>query len=285
MTAQSKLFIVATPIGNLDDFSLRAIEVLKAVDLVAAEDTRHSKKLLQHYQIDTPMVSYHDFSDLTETLKLIELLQAGKSIALISDAGTPLISDPGYRLVSEARSADIPVLPIPGASALTAALSVSGLPTDRFSFEGFLPAKQVARVKKLQLLELDSRTLVFYESPHRIQASLADMTAVFGESRKTFVGRELTKKFESHFLGDLQQCLQWVEADANNQKGEFVIVVAGNDDDKDEDSKLQQAMAIVHTLSADLSMKRAVALASEITGTRKNLLYDKALKEMDSIAE
>ena len=282
MSTQAKLFIVATPIGNLDDFSFRAIEVLKAVDLVAAEDTRHSKRLLQHYQIDTSLISYHDHSDLSETLKLIELLEAGKSIALISDAGTPLISDPGYRLVTEARSKGIPVLPIPGASALTAALSVSGLPTDRFSFEGFLPAKQVARVKRLQLLEVDSRTLVFYESPHRILVSLSDMNSVFGDSRKAFIGRELTKKFESHFLGSLQECVHWVRSDGNNQKGEVVVVVAGNDDAKDEDLKLKQAMTIVQSLGKELSMKKAVALASEITGTRKNLLYSKALEELDS---
>lgn len=282
MPAQASLYIVATPIGNLDDFTQRAIEVLKSVDVLAAEDTRHSKKLLQHYQINVPLVSYHDHSGSDDTKKLIGLLKEGKSIGLVSDAGTPLISDPGYRLVREARQEGISVIPIPGASALTAALSVSGLPTDRFSFEGFLPSKQPARIKKLEQLKSDSRTLVFYESPHRVEASLGDMASVFGEIREAFIGRELTKKFESHFFDELQACLQWVKSDSNNQKGEFVFVVAGNSDIDDEDRKLQQAMAIVRLLGKDLSMKRAVALASEISGARKNQLYDAALKEMNS---
>jgi 16S rRNA (cytidine1402-2'-O)-methyltransferase len=195
------LYVVATPIGNLGDISARAIDTLQGVDLIAAEDTRHSKALLEKIEVKTPLTSYHDFSDDSVAVRLLDKLRQGSSIALISDAGTPLISDPGFKLVRLVREAGIAVIPIPGASAITAALCVAGLATDRFCFEGFLPSKQGAREQSLTQLQYELRTIVFYESPHRIEAMLASVVAVFGGRRQVFVAREVTKKFESHFLG------------------------------------------------------------------------------------
>ena len=277
MSDSGTLFIVATPIGNLDDITLRAIEVLKSVDLIAAEDTRHSKVLLQRIQVDTPLVSYHDFSTEQASRKIIEELLSGKSIALISDAGTPLISDPGYRLVSQARANDIAVIPIPGPSAVTAALSVAGIPTDRFAFEGFLPNKTAARLARLRELKDEARSLVFYESTHRILSSIEDMQSVFGPERLLFVGRELTKKFESHFKGTIPDCQLWLQKDENAQKGEFVIVVAGSDAATAQDELLQEALQLVTKLLPHMPMKTAVALACDITGAKKNALYQLAL--------
>jgi len=281
MTDSGTLYIVATPIGNLDDISSRAIDILKSVHLIAAEDTRHSKKLLQNFQIDTPVVSHHDFSNDSAIEKILAKLKSGQSIALISDAGTPLISDPGYKLVHLARQQALTVLPIPGASAVTAALSVSGLATDRFVFEGFLPAKSGARRKRLEILAREPRTLVIYESPHRIIQSINDVSDVLGAQRQMFVARELTKKFESHFLGSVADCIGWLESDTNNQKGEFVVVVAGCDENDEEVRKQQQAMEIVILLRNEVSLKKAVAIASQITGARKNWLYDAALQNVD----
>ncbi|MEX0963617.1 MAG: 16S rRNA (cytidine(1402)-2'-O)-methyltransferase [Pseudohongiellaceae bacterium] len=279
MSDTGTLYIVATPIGNLDDISKRAIDILNSVDLIAAEDTRHSQKLLQSIQVTTPVVSHHDFSAHSAIDRILEKLNSGSSIALISDAGTPLISDPGYRLVSMARQQHIPVIPIPGASALTSALSVSGLATDRFTFEGFLPSKATARRKRLAALANEQRTLVFYESTHRIMDSLRDMCAAFGEQRLLFIARELTKRFESHFLGAAQAAVQWLSADTNQQKGEFVVVVAGCDEQLEQARRHSQGMDIVRLLKPELSMKKAVTLASQISGARKNLLYEAALKE------
>jgi 16S rRNA (cytidine1402-2'-O)-methyltransferase len=270
---------VATPIGNLEDISARALEILNSVAVIAAEDTRHSKALLQRYQIATRMVSYHDFSNKAAVHKLLSQLEAGASIALISDAGTPLISDPGYRLVSAARDRGIAVFPVPGASALTAALSVAGLPTDRFLFEGFLPAKTSARSQRLQELSADPRTLVLYESSHRIVAALQDMVAVFGGARQIFVGRELTKKFETHYRGTLESGLVWLQEDSNQQKGEFVLVIAGSDPREEEDRQHQQALQVVALLREEMSLNRAVAIAARISGARKNRLYEAALAD------
>ena len=280
MSESGTLYIVATPIGNLDDISKRAIETLNGVDLIAAEDTRHSQKLLQSIQVDTPVVSHHDFSADRATNRILDKLKSGSSIALISDAGTPLISDPGYKLVSLARQKNFSVIPIPGASALVSALSVSGLATDRFTFEGFLPSKLAARQKKLSGLAGEQRTMVFYESTHRIMESLMDMRAAFEEQRLIFIGRELTKRFESHFLGTAAACLEWLGGDTNQQKGEFVVIVAGCDELLEEAQRHEQAMNIVRLLKSEVSMKKAVSLASEISGARKNLLYEAALNEL-----
>lgn len=277
MTATGTLYIVATPIGNVDDITLRAVDTLHGVDLIAAEDTRHSGVLMQRLQVRTPMVSYHDFSSEQATSKIISELLAGKSIALISDAGTPLISDPGYKLVCLARENRIPVIPLPGPSALTAALSVAGLPTDRFAFEGFLPNKTAARTARLRELRFDTRSLIFYESTHRIAASIADMQSELGGERLMFVGRELTKKFESHFYGSISACLDWLQGDANQLKGEFVLVVAGCDGQQRQQQQQDEALAVVAKLRAHMPMKSAVALASELTGAKKNALYQLVL--------
>jgi len=279
MNDPGTLYIVATPIGNLDDISRRAIEVLCQVDLIAAEDTRHSQRLLQNIQVNTPVVSHHDFSAQNAIDRILEKLESGSSVALISDAGTPLISDPGYKLVKLARQKNLLVLPIPGASALVSALSVSGLATDRFTFEGFLPSKAPARRSRLSSLADEQRTMVFYESTHRIMSCLQDMSTVFGEQRPIFIGRELTKRFESHFLGTASACVEWLSADANQQKGEFVVIVGGSDELLEEARKHEQAMDIVRLLKKEVSMKKAVSLASKISGARKNLLYEAALKE------
>jgi 16S rRNA (cytidine1402-2'-O)-methyltransferase len=277
MSESGTLYIVATPIGNLDDISRRAIEILNSVDLIAAEDTRHSQKLLQSIQVGTPVVSHHDFSADSAINRILDKLVSGSSIALISDAGTPLISDPGYRLVSLARQRNLCVIPIPGASALVSALSVSGLATDRFTFEGFLPSKAAARQKRLSGLADEQRTMVFYD---RIMESLMDMGATFEEQRLIFIGRELTKRFESHFLGTAAACVEWLDGDVNQTKGEFVVIVAGSEERLEEVRRHEQAMDIVRLLKSEVSMKKAVSLASKISGARKNLLYEAALKEL-----
>ncbi|MBL6753591.1 MAG: 16S rRNA (cytidine(1402)-2'-O)-methyltransferase [Pseudomonadales bacterium] len=283
METQGTLYIVATPIGNLEDISARAIAVLKQVDLIAAEDTRHSKRLLQHFAIATPLTSYHDFSSDSEVKKLLDELVIGRSLALISDAGTPLISDPGYRLVEMARSRGIAVIPVPGASAVIAALSVAGIPSDRFYFEGFLPAKSTQRCKRLAALAEETSTLVFYESPHRIIACLNDMAAVIAEpdKRKVFVARELTKKFESHFLGSVLEAASWIASDENNSRGEFVLVLEGRVAKlgSDIDELMRKAIDTAELLSAEVSMKRAVAVAARLVGVRKNALYAAMLEK------
>ena len=278
MIEPGTLYVVATPIGNLDDMSKRAIDVLQSVAVIAAEDIRHSKKLLQYFHIKTRLVSYHDFSSESVANELLDQLMSGQSIALISDAGTPLISDPGYKLVNLLRDRDIPVIPIPGASAVIAALSVAGLATDRFVFEGFLPAKTAARLARLKSLSSESRSLVIYESPHRILASLTDMGQAFGESRQIFIGRELTKKFETHYRGTIPHCLQCLQQDSKQRKGEFVLVIQGCSEEILQAVKQQQALDLVDYLRKDVSMKKAVSIASQITGARKNQLYEAALK-------
>lgn len=278
-SASGVLYIVPTPIGNLGDMVPRAVEVLQTVAVIAAEDTRHSGKLMQLFQVRTPMVSYHDYSEEQSGRELLKRLLAGESVALISDAGTPLISDPGYRLVSLAREAGIKVVPIPGACAAIAALSASGLPSDRFSFEGFPPAKSGARKSLLQTLLQDPRTLIFYESPHRIVASLTDMAEVFGTGRQVVLAREISKTFETFLSGTLAEVLAQVTADENQQRGEFVLLLRGYEAPHDLTGPSPEACRVMRLLlDESLPLKQAASLAAQITGEKKNRLYDWALE-------
>ena len=270
------LYVVATPIGNLQDISLRAIEVLKKVDRVAAEDTRHAMQLLNHFSINKPTLSLHEFNERERVGVLLAYLQQGESVALVSDAGTPLISDPGFLVVREAKAVGIPVVPVPGPCAAITALSVSGLATDRFIFEGFLPAKEEARRQRLTLLRHERRTLIFYEAPHRLLDTLQSMSTVFGSQRKAVVARELTKVHESVLAMDLAALIAWFTSHPDQQRGEIVILVTGAEEEKQHAKEVipKEALAI---LLEELPLKQAVALASKITGERKNVLYELAL--------
>lgn len=267
------LYIVATPIGNLADISARALDVLAQVDWIAAEDTRHSQKLLQHFGINKPLISLHEHNEQQKSQMLLEKLQAGETGALISDAGTPLISDPGFVLVKELRANNINVSPIPGASAMIAALSVAGLPTDSFSFYGFLPAKNAKREAFLQELKQLSPTMVFYESPHRILESLESLVAVFGE-RQAMAGREMTKKFEQFVAGSLVEILEYFQANQDKVLGEFVLVVEGN--------KPQPDLVVAETawiplievlLKQNLPVKQISEIVADYFGVKKNQVY------------
>lgn len=271
------LYIVATPLGNLGDISTRARDVLAEVDMIAAEDTRRTQTLLAHLGIHTKTIAYHAFNEHARTEGLLDHLRAGKSIALVSDAGTPLISDPGYLLVKAAREAGIKVVPIPGPCALITALCVSGLPTDHFYFEGFLPAKTAQRCGVLHDLIDMNCTLVFYEAPHRLLDSLADMNQVLGP-REAVLGRELTKQFETVLAGPLPELIAKISADPNQQKGECVVMVAGSEEDKAK--ALVTVDNVLDILLADLPLKQAASLAAKITGVSKNELYDRALKKL-----
>lgn len=273
------LYVVATPIGNLDDISARALKILGAVKLIAAEDTRHSVRLLQHFGIQTPLAPCHEHNERDEGSRFIARLLAGDDVALVSDAGTPLISDPGYHLVRQARAAGITVVPVPGACALIAALSAAGLPSDRFMFEGFLPAKAVGRRARLEQVKEESRTLIFYEAPHRILECLQDMQAVFGDERPAVLARELTKTFETLKGLPLAELRAFVESDSNQQRGECVVLVAGWSAPEDDQAVSTQALRVLDLLLAEMPLKRAAALAAEITGVRKNLLYQAALEK------
>ncbi|WP_213630429.1 MULTISPECIES: 16S rRNA (cytidine(1402)-2'-O)-methyltransferase [Pseudomonas] len=273
-----KLYVVATPIGNLDDISARALRVLREVSLIAAEDTRHSVRLLQHFGIDTPLAACHDHNEREEGGRFLARLQAGEDVALISDAGTPLISDPGYHLVRRVRAAGIAVVPVPGPSALIAALSAAGLPSDRFIFEGFLPAKTAGRRSRLESVKEEPRTLIFYEAPHRILECLEDMVSIFGGERQAVLARELTKTFETLKGSPLAALRDWVASDSNQQRGECVLLVAGWQAPEGEDAISGEALRVLDLLLAELPLKRAAALAAEITGVRKNLLYQAALE-------
>lgn len=278
MTAPGTLYVVATPIGNLDDISARMLKTLQNVALIAAEDTRHSARLMQHFGINTPLIACHDHNERDQGLRLVERLLAGESIALISDAGTPLISDPGFHLVRAARAAGVPVVPVPGPCALVAALSAAGLPSDRFVFEGFLPARSSGRRQQLEALCEEPRTLIFYEAPHRLLESLRDMQTVFGDERVVVLARELTKTFETIKGAPLVELCAWVEADSNQQRGECVLLVEGWRAPEGEESLSAEVLRILQLLLAELPLKRAAALAAEITGVRKNLLYQEALR-------
>lgn len=266
------LWVVATPIGHRDDLSARAIVTLREVAVIAAEDTRHSRPLLVHHNIDTPLIALHDHNERDAVDAIVRRMAAGDSVALISDAGTPLISDPGFRLVRAARAAGIRCIPVPGACAAIAALSVAGLPSDRFVFEGFLPPKAAARRSRLQELGGDARTLIFYESSHRVAESLADMRDIFGATREAVLARELTKMFETVLGEPLAELAARVAADPDQQRGECVILVAGRGEEAD--AKLAEGRRIFAILREELPPAKAAKLAAAITGAPRKLLYE-----------
>lgn len=272
------LYVVATPIGNLGDMTPRAVEVLQRVARIAAEDTRHSAGLLRHFGIHTPLFALHEHNEREASVEVVQRLQQGEDIALISDAGTPLISDPGFPLARLAHEAGIRVVPLPGASALITALSAAGLPTDRFTFEGFLPPKSTARRHALEALVAERRTLAFYEAPHRLLETLEDMAAVFGAERLAVLARELTKTFETLRRAPLGELLEFVRGDSDQQRGEAVLLVHGAPppaaDALDDDSR-----RVAELLAAELPVKQAAALAAKITGAKKNQIYDYLVKE------
>jgi 16S rRNA (cytidine1402-2'-O)-methyltransferase len=268
------LYIVATPIGNLEDITLRALRVLKEVDLIAAEDTRHTRNLLSHYDIQTPLTSYHEHNERTKAQPLVKRLVSGENIALVSDAGTPAISDPGYRLVVDAVHAGIQVIPLPGASALAATLSAAGLPTDCFAFEGFLPAKKQERIARLQELKNDPRTLVFYEAPHRLKKSLQDMQQIFDE-RQIVVGRELSKVHEEFLRGTVSDVIARL-AD-REVKGEVTIVVHGCTDEC-QVSEENIGTEIHRLIDEGMGIKDISELLGERYRISKRQIYQLALK-------
>lgn len=277
-TKAGSLFIVPTPIGNLGDITERALNVLRDCDAIAAEDTRHSGQLLQHLGIRKEMFALHEHNERQRASQVIERLQRGDNIALISDAGTPLISDPGYVLVQQCREAGVTVTALPGACAFVTALSGAGLPTDRFTFEGFLPAKPQQRRKRLQELAAETRTLVFYESPHRIADTLADMMTEIGPNRPLVMARELTKQFETYLSGSIAEVQQRVIGDSNQQRGEIVLILGGAEEQAADDVN-PAAMKTLNLLRKELPLKKAAALAAEIHGARKNTLYQLALEQ------
>ena len=270
------LTIVATPIGNLNDMGPRAVQTLQSVSLIACEDTRHSKKLLNHFSIDKPCIAYHDHGDRHMIEKLLLRLEKGEDIALISDAGTPLISDPGYRLVAQARSRGITVVPVPGACAAIAALSVSGLPTDSFYFGGFLPAKTGQRKTALNDLKAATETLVFYEAPHRILETVVDMAEIFGHQRQAFLAREISKTFETFLQGSLDELQQQISLDTNQQRGEIVLVIAG-EDEKSANTSVDSDK-VLRLLLKELPASKAASLTAKICGVDKKAMYQAALE-------
>lgn len=271
MQPAGTLHVVATPIGNLADLSPRALETLRTVAAICAEDTRHTRQLLAHFGLERPLLALHEHNEAEVAEKLVARMVAGDSLALVSDAGTPLVSDPGFRLVRAAREAGIRVSPVPGPSALIAALSVAGLPSDRFAFEGFLPAKAGARRERLAALAGETRTLVFYESSHRIGDTLADCVAAFGPERPAALARELTKLFETVLDGGLAALQARVDADPNQRKGEFVLLVQGAGDAAD--ARLAEGRRVYALLAAELKPSVAAKLAAEITGAPRKALY------------
>lgn len=270
------LYIVATPIGNLQDITQRALSVLQEVDCIAAEDTRHSGLLLAHYGIKKPFFALHDHNEQQKAHLLVEKLQQGQHIALISDAGTPLISDPGFHLVRQCRHAGIQVVPIPGACAAITALCVSGIASDRFCFEGFLPAKTKARCDKLQTLAEEPRTLIFYESTHRILDTLADVAQVFGAERYVVLAREITKTWETIQGDSVANLRHWLQADPNRTKGEMVLIIEGKP--KQTSAEIDpQAIKALKLISEALPLKKAAAIVAELYGYKKNMLYQYGL--------
>lgn len=274
------LYIVATPIGNLSDITQRALQTFAEVDLIAAEDTRHSGLLLSHYGIKKPFFALHDHNEQEKAQVLVEKLKNGTHIALISDAGTPLISDPGFHLVRQCREAGIKVVPLPGACAAITALCASGIASDRFCFEGFLPAKSKARKDKLESLIEEERTLIFYESTHRILETLADMQEVLGEDRYVVLAREITKTWET-IVGDRLSALrQWLSEDANRTKGEMVVIVEGKAKLDKEAEFSAQAIKALRLISQELPLKKAAAIVAELYGYKKNALYQFGLDNL-----
>lgn len=270
------LYIVATPIGNLDDITQRALNTFEQVDLIAAEDTRHSGLLLSHYGIKKPFFALHDHNEQQRATVLVEKLSQGFNIALISDAGTPLISDPGFHLVRSCRQAGIKIVPVVGACAAIAALCSSGIASDRFCFEGFLPAKSKARCDKLAKLTNETRTLIFYESTHRILDTLADMQQEFGVERYIVMARELTKTWETIYGANIQELLEWLKEDSNRIKGEIVLVVEGKQN-SDEKEIPAQAIKLLERLNQELPLKKAAAIVAETFDCKKNELYQYGL--------
>ena len=275
----STLYIVPTPIGNLGDITQRALTVLSSVDLIAAEDTRHTGLLLQHFAINARLFALHDHNEQQKAETLLTKLRDGQSIALVSDAGTPLINDPGYHLVRLCRDAGINVVPLPGACAAITALSAAGLPSDRFCYEGFLPAKSKGRCDTLRALEQESRTLIFYESTHRLLESLQDMVAVWGEARYVVLAREITKTWESIYGAPVGELLAWVQEDENRRKGEMVLIVEGYH--AQADALPPEALRTLALLQDALPLKKAAQLTAEIHGVKKNALYKYALEQQE----
>lgn len=275
------LYIVATPIGNLDDISARAVAVLSKVTLIAAEDTRHSGRLLQALGVETRMMALHDHNERDRAEGLLQKLAAGTDVALISDAGTPLISDPGFVLVREARRRGLRVSPVPGPSAIITALCAAGLPTDRFAFEGFLPAKKGARLAALEHLSSQAATLVFYESPHRILEAVDDIAQAMGPDRELVIARELTKTFETFYSGPASEVLQTLQDDPHGSRGEFVIMIHGAQKDP-ADAGMEEVDRLLKLLLGELPVKKAAKLVAEISGKAKNELYQRALTLKDA---
>jgi len=265
------LYVVATPIGNMDDVSSRMRHTLATVSKIAAEDTRRTKRLLSHIGVDTPCFSFHDHNERQKLEWLVQLLESGESIALVSDAGTPLISDPGYPLVTELRKRNMKVVAIPGPCALVAALSIAGLPSDRFIFEGFLPSKSGARLTKLESISSETATSIFYESSHRIKACISDMASVFGIDRHVVIARELTKTFETVLDASVGELVDILENDVNQSKGEFVVMVRGAE--KKKDGLCEESKILAVKLSEYLPKKQASKIVAEIHNEKKNLIY------------
>jgi len=278
LPAAGTLYVVATPIGNLSDFSPRAAATLEDCDLIAAEDTRHTGILLKHFQINTPQLSLHDHNEAARAAEIIAMLREGKSVALVSDAGTPAISDPGFELVRAAAAAGFNIIAIPGPCAAIAALSIGALPTDRFCFEGFLPARGTARKLRLKSLEAEPRTLVIYESPHRVRETLEDCVTAFGEARAATVVREATKLHETTYRGSLRELLDKSSTDADFSRGEIVLLIGGAAETADGDSAAKSRLdKVLIALLAELPLKQAARLAAQITGARDNEVYKRAL--------
>lgn len=274
------LYIVPTPIGNLADITQRALEVLAQVDIIAAEDTRHTGKLLAHFNIQTKTFPLHDHNEQQKAQVLVDKLLSGQSIALVSDAGTPLISDPGYHLVNQCRQAGVKVVPLPGACAVITALSASGLPSDCFSFEGFLPAKSKGRKDKFLEIANVARTCIFYESPHRIDESLQDMLAILGPDRQVVLARELTKTFETIQGLPLGELIEWINQDDNRKRGEMVLLVHGAREAVNAELP-EEALRSLAILSKELPLKKAAALTAEIYNLKKNALYKWGLENLN----
>ena len=277
--ASGTLYVVATPIGNLGDLSARARDVLAGVDVIAAEDTRHTTRLLSHFGLKRPLLACHDFNERERSEQIVHRLQQGESVALVSDAGTPLISDPGYHLVNAVRDAGLKAVPIPGACAMVAALSVSGLPSDRFFFEGFLPAKGSGRRKRIAELADFAHTWIVYESPHRIQEMLADMATELGGDRQMVLARELTKTFETVLSGTVHELQQMLNDDENQRRGEFVVLVQGVQKEEVVDENISpEALKTLSILVQELPMKQASQIAARLTGVKSKLLYKAGLE-------
>jgi 16S rRNA (cytidine1402-2'-O)-methyltransferase len=268
---EARLYVVATPIGNLEDITLRALDILASVDLIAAEDTRHTRVLLSRHGLKKPMLALQEHNEAHRAPQLVDRLLGGESVALVSDAGTPLLSDPGFRLVSLAAASGIQVVTVPGPSSITAALSISGLPTDRFTFEGFLPSKPAARRNTLEALKSEPRTLVFFESSHRIEESLSDMAQTLGGERAMAVCRELTKQFETVLRGSIAEVTRRIGSDPNQRKGEFVLIVAGSEERGEE--KFSEALGLARFLKEYLPASKAARIAAKLHGVSRRDLY------------